>query len=75
MSTCNMLDLETLRSRPIMPKNLPWALVLPTGGARAGDCSQFLARPCHLPARIVIKLHVQVGAAGKKKPLPTVEIS
>ena len=23
MSTCNWLDLETLGSRPIMPKNLP----------------------------------------------------
>ena len=29
MSTCNRLDLETLGSWPIMPKNHPWTLVLP----------------------------------------------
>ena len=23
MSTCNQLDLQTLRSQPVMPKNLP----------------------------------------------------
>jgi len=39
MSTCNLLDLQTLGSQPIMPKNLPdhcsRALVQPTTSKRA----------------------------------------
>ena len=61
MSTCNLLDLETLGSQPIMPKNLSDHRIEPCGSQR---------KKCHLqkqmteiifnkqnPPKVIIILH------------------